>query len=127
MRLYIDPNYSPPVIKLFMSLHDLEYPVGHEVVSGRWSDKYLPADTAVFLIDTNKRGLNTLTLDQYAEGYKVVAYKKPEGKEFDPYTCALTMLSQWKRILSDIDRASSEKLLIWIGSGERPYNILTTK
>ncbi len=121
MRLYIDPNYSPPLVKLFMSLHHLEYPAGHEVVSGRWSDEYRPADTAVFLIDTNKRGLNTLTLDQYAEGYKVVAYKKPEGAEFDPYKCALTMLSQWQKILADIAAAQEERLLIAIGNGDRPY------
>lgn len=104
-----------------MSLHELQFPADYQIVSGQWSDEYLPADTAIFLIDTNKQGLNTLTWDQYAEGYKVVAYKKPEGKPFDPFKCALTMLSQWRKILADIADSKDERLLIAISSGERPY------
>lgn len=125
MRLYIEPNYSPPVIQLIQSLHQLEYQPKYEVVSGKWDNEYSPDDTAVFLIDTNKRGMSTLTLDQFKDGYKVVAYKKPEGQEFDAYDCALTMLSQWKKILSEFSVATNKPILISISNGERPFRVIT--
>lgn len=120
MRLYIDPNYTPPVIKLIKQLHDLEFPKSYEVVTGDWSDNYDVSDTAIFLVDTNKKGLNTITLDQYNEGYNVIAYKKPQGDAFDPFRCSVIMLSQWRRILVEL-KATNEKVLIAISNGEKPY------
>ncbi|HTN18830.1 MAG TPA: hypothetical protein VL125_00070 [Pelobium sp.] len=120
MRIYLDPNYTPPVIRLIQSLHSLEFPETFEVVTGQWSKEYHNSDTAVFLLDTNKKGLNTITIDHYQEGYKVVAFKKPTGSAFDPFICALTLLSQWKRILSDLENVEG-RLLISIGSGKHPY------
>lgn len=120
MRLYIDPNYTPPVIKLIKTLHGLEYPETYEVVTGSWQADFSTTNTVVFLVDTNKQGLNTLTLDHYADGFKVVAYKKPEGRPFDPFNCGLTLMSQWKKLLTDINNTSG-RMLISISNTERSY------
>ena len=116
MRLFIDRNYTPPVIKLLTALQNLQYPKVHEVVT-EWSDDFKGADTIVFLIDTNKVGLNILTTNHLADGYNVVAFKKPAGDAFDPYTCSLSMLSHWRKIFEDLSESTKKKLIL-IGKGK---------
>lgn len=120
MRLYIDPNYTPIVFNVIRTLQEIQYPKKYEVVSGKWKDEYNAADTSVFLIDYNKKNFNPITLDHLDQGFKVVAYKKKVGESFDPYICALNLLSNWKKILTELE-SSAKPFILSMGKGNRTF------
>ena len=104
MNLYIDNQYSPRLIKLITSLHDMQFGKCYEIVTGEWSKDYKPANTVVFLWDTSKKGLSQQVLRHYSDGYKVFVYKKPYGEPLDIFTVSLVILSQWKKILDTLEK-----------------------
>lgn len=104
MKLYVDSQYSPGFIRLLTNLHSMQFNPAHEIVSGKWTDEFTPANTVVFLWDTNKKGLSQPIIKHYIDGYKVFTYKKPFGEPLDLFKVSLIMLSQWQKMLETIEK-----------------------
>ena len=123
IRLYLDPNYPKSVVHVLTSLESIQFPQRFEIVTGKWLDEFTTTNTAVFLIDLNKKGFNPVVESHIRDGYKVIAYKKPLSAAFDPYNCALTLVTYWRRILDDVARADGQ-LLISLSSSGNSYRIV---
>jgi hypothetical protein len=106
MKIYIDTQYPPGLFNALKEIHKMQYPAEYELMTGTWLSTNTASDTVVFLVDTNKYGLNPLTLNHYAEGYRVFAFKKPLGEKINLFHWSLLLLTQWKKVL---DVVESEK------------------
>jgi hypothetical protein len=104
MKLYIDNQYTPGFIRIVTALHSMQFNPTYEIVSGQWDNEFKPANTVVFLWDTNKKGLSQQIIKHYIDGYKVFTYKKPFGSPLDLFKVSLVMLSQWKKMLETIEK-----------------------
>jgi hypothetical protein len=107
MKIYIDTQYPPGLFKALEELHKMQFPQQYELMTGTWQSANSALDTIVFLVDTNRRGLNPLTLNHYAEGYRVFAFKKPLGEPIDLFKWSLLLLTQWKKVLDVIAKEST--------------------
>ncbi|HNW74274.1 MAG TPA: hypothetical protein PKN44_11660 [Bacteroidales bacterium] len=112
MRLYFDNQYTPGFIKLIERLHSLQFNQAYEIVSGQWQNEFTPAETVVFLWETNKKGISRQIARHFEDGYKVFTFRKPYGQPFDIFKILLIMLSQWKNILEKIEKENGPFLFV---------------
>src|SRR6476659_1972187 len=107
MRLYLDNNYQPGIYKIISQIHGLKSPTNYEIIYRDWQDEYNAKDTIVFLINLNKKSIDSTALGYYKDGYKVFIYRKPYDQEFCPYTQAPIMMNHWRKILETIESDSN--------------------
>jgi hypothetical protein len=118
IKIYIDPNYPPSVVKILQDIHAL-----HKekiVIILTWNEGNISEEdrvNGVFMVmDFQKRGFSIPILKQAQDGYKTIVCKG--GEKMERFELMMTILGVWPKILKEIDD-TNEKILLSFKYGRR--------
>jgi hypothetical protein len=126
LKIYIHPNFSPKIIAILYSLHELQKIKKYEII--KWQnleEEKIDLKTSIFLMtDKEKKGLSVSTLKHHESGYKIVACKLPTTK-LDFFELGMSVLRVWPNI---IEKSTNDDFLFTFkygGKNLKKFNIIS--
>jgi hypothetical protein len=99
MKVYLDCNYPKNLEEALKLIHALQNPSQIEIIRTQQFDETDINNTAVFLFDKSKKGLDIITEKHFQAGYKVFAFKFHSTNHIDLFRLSVVTLKFWPKIL----------------------------
>ena len=100
MKVYLDCNYPKNLAEALKLIHDLQNPSQFEIIRTQQFDETNISNSAVFIFDRSKRGLDITTEKHFQAGYKVFAFKLHSTQQIDLFQLSIVTLKLWPKVLN---------------------------